>query len=147
MSSAVLGRFGDSTGRPFLEGRLIIPRLGITADISFLVDTGADISVLMPDDSVRIGLDFKDLPNSTSIGGVGGNANVFVEPAMVLLADAAAVHVFSINLGIMEEGAGRSPTPSLLGRDVLDRCRMTYCPTTPCLELEVISPTITAPIV
>lgn len=40
------GRFGDTTGAPYIEGRLILTRLNLTADISFLVDTGADYTVL-----------------------------------------------------------------------------------------------------
>jgi hypothetical protein len=47
---AIAGRFGDTTGRPYLEGRLVLPRLGKRGDFSFLVDTGADYTYLMPGD-------------------------------------------------------------------------------------------------
>jgi hypothetical protein len=34
------GRFGDTTGRSYIEGRLSLPRLTISDDISFIIDTG-----------------------------------------------------------------------------------------------------------
>lgn len=37
------GRFGDTSGRPYLEGRLFLPRLKLQGDISFIVDTGAEL--------------------------------------------------------------------------------------------------------
>jgi hypothetical protein len=33
------GRFGDTSGRPYIEGRLSLPRLGVVGDISFIFDT------------------------------------------------------------------------------------------------------------
>jgi hypothetical protein len=30
----ITGRFGDTSGRPFVEGRLFLPRLGISGDVS-----------------------------------------------------------------------------------------------------------------
>ena len=59
------GRFGDSTGRPYIEGRLIIPRLNIKSDMSFLVDTGADRSLLMPGDGRRLAIDYSKLGQPT----------------------------------------------------------------------------------
>jgi hypothetical protein len=36
------GRFDGISGRPYIDGRLSIPRLNLAADVSFLIDTGAD---------------------------------------------------------------------------------------------------------
>lgn len=41
------GRFGHASKRPYIQGRLFIPRLDIWSDISFLVDTGADKTTLL----------------------------------------------------------------------------------------------------
>ena len=55
------GRFGNTSGRPFLEGRLILPNRNLSFEISFLVDTGADDTILMPADGIRVGLDYGQL--------------------------------------------------------------------------------------
>jgi hypothetical protein len=57
----LLGRFGNTSGRPYLEGRLVLTRLGLAADISFIVDTGADKTVVMPLDGTRLGVDYANL--------------------------------------------------------------------------------------
>ncbi|MXZ46889.1 MAG: hypothetical protein F4Z08_07880 [Chloroflexi bacterium] len=43
------GRFGDTSGRPYVEGRVYFARFDLEGDISFLVDTGADASLLNPE--------------------------------------------------------------------------------------------------
>ncbi|GEM_PF-6635547 len=66
---ALIGQFEHATGQPHLEGRLILPRLNIRAKISFLVDTGADRTLLMPQDSLDMRLDYNQLAASAvSIG-------------------------------------------------------------------------------
>ncbi len=47
------GRFGHANKRPYIQGRLFIPRLEIWSDVSFLVDTGADKTSLLPADGSR----------------------------------------------------------------------------------------------
>lgn len=122
------GRFGDTTGRPYIEGRLLLPRLGLSADVSFLVDTGADATVLMPADVGQMGLDVGQLTNRSESVGVGGRSRQFVEPAAVMfLEDGRQLHAYFIDLRIAE-GAELLRLPSLLGRDVLDRWRMVYDP-------------------
>lgn len=59
------GRFGDTTGAPYIEGRLLIPRLKIDGYVSFLVDTGSDSTVLMQTDGARLGLNYSKLKNKT----------------------------------------------------------------------------------
>lgn len=66
------GRFGDTSGRPYLEGRLILPRLGIRSDISWCVDTGADRSLLLPADGTRMGIDYSKLTGEIPSVGIGG---------------------------------------------------------------------------
>ena len=56
------GRYGNTSGRPYLEARVILPNLKIGGDVSFIVDTGADRTVLMPIDVKRMGIDYKKLP-------------------------------------------------------------------------------------
>ena len=81
------GRFGNTTGRPYLEARLALPQLEVAGDISFLVDTGADHSVVMPIDAGRLAIPFNKLGNKVSSTGIGGTNNNFQERAILAFAD------------------------------------------------------------
>ena len=65
------GRFGGTTGRPYIEGRLFLPRLGIDGNISFLLDTGADSSILMPGDALRLKVPYDQLTGDSPAVGLG----------------------------------------------------------------------------
>ena len=67
------GRFGDTSGRPYMEGHVLLPRLGLSGNVSFIFDTGADTSLLMPLDAQRMGIDYGLLGNELSTLGIGGN--------------------------------------------------------------------------
>ena len=101
-----------------------LPRLRIRGYVSFLVDTGASGSVLMPADSKKLGIDFKKLINPTSSQGIGGFQKGFNETAVIALSDGKYVYGFDIELEIAERTKDNQHLPSLLGRDVLNRCRL-----------------------
>ena len=124
------GRFGNTSGRPYLEGRFIIPRLNIQSDISFLVDTGADSTVLLVDDARRIGIDYKKLKlsNRQSVG-ISGTTRHFKERAFVTFSEPGRfLYVYEIDLAITRPNPKLKKVPSLLGRNVIDNWRMTYNP-------------------
>ena len=122
------GFFDDAAGRPTLRGRLLVPRLNFLGDIYFLVDTGADTTLLAPDDGKRFGADYSRLSGAVSSQGTAGMTRSFVEPARVAFADAEGVvaYAYDIGLHILELDPGLATLPSLVGRDVLDRWRMVY---------------------
>jgi len=123
------GRFGDTSGRPYIEGRLILPRLGVRGDISFLVDTGADGSVLHPADGVLMGIEYSRLTNEESSLGIGGVSKSFAEPAVLAFSEPRRfIYVYNIQLSISPPRPEIMELPSLLGRDVLDRWQTTYAP-------------------
>ena len=123
------GRFGDTSGSPHLEGHLVIPHLGIATDVSFLVDTGADTTTLMPMDGDRLpGLyesdKFKGLDDA-NLGGIGGSAPGKVVGAHLFILDADYLHRFDIDLRVLVPTSDdHGEFPSLLGRDVLRRMKM-----------------------
>lgn len=95
------GRFGDTTGRPYLEGRLLIPRLGIDANISFLVDTGADTSLLSPADAFEMGVDYSLLTGETESLGTAGIAHNFTEPASIAFTEPGRyIYIYHVGLEI-----------------------------------------------
>ena len=135
------GRFGNTSGRPFIAGRLVIPRLGLYSDISFLVDTGADGTVLLVDDALKMRVDYSKLKlgDHDSIG-ISGTTRHYVEPAIVTFEEAGRrLHVYEIDLRITPNNPKLRRVPSLLGRDVLDRWRMSYNPSKGRVNFQVIS--------
>ena len=142
------GRFGDTTKRPYLEGRLVIPRLNISSDISFLVDTGADRTTLLPGDSAKVGLNYHDLRVSpVSSVGIGGYSQNYVERAFVAFAEKGrAVHLYNIEMQIVKPKEELMRSPSLLGRDILNNWLMRYSPKTNRLTFKVITADHTLPI-
>jgi hypothetical protein len=143
----LLGRFGDISGRPYLEGRVVIPRLGLRGDFSLLVDTGADATFLMPGDAITLGLDFgllRDL--DTGSVGAGGAISSYREPAVVAFADDANLYGYLVNVSIMAFRDDMLTLPSLVGRDLLHRWRMTYHYSASRLEFEVESADVVVPL-
>lgn len=142
------GRFGDTSGRPYVEGRLLFPRLALAANISFLVDTGADTSLLMPGDGTRMGLDYSLLAGDNEAVGVGGLTHNFTENALLaFLESRRTLYVYAIQLDV----APPTPDvpvdiPSLLGRDVLDRWAMSYNKARNRLAFRVLSADLVIPV-
>src|SRR5262245_10289854 len=64
--SMLNGWFEGASDAPFLEGRVSFPRPRIRSRISFLADTGADGTVIMPSDSQSLGIDFGALRYPTT---------------------------------------------------------------------------------
>ena len=124
----------DARGRPTIRARLIIPRLGVDGHINFLVDTGATVTSLHPDDGRRVGCPFDELRNPSNMAGVGGSNQYFREPAVVMLYGRDGTHTLDIELLVSkpQPSLASDPRPvvnrlpSLLGRDVLNRMRMGY---------------------
>ena len=134
------GRFGNTTGRPYIEGKLYLPRLSAQTNVSFLIDTGADLTTLMPADSNRMGLDYARLQLSeTTIGGIGGvEEDNYTEPAMVVFQGTNdALYCYALDLRIMPDKDYLVDMPSLLGRDILQHWIMTYAPPTDELTMQV----------
>jgi hypothetical protein len=141
------GRFGNTTGRPYIEGRLILPRLNVESDVSWCVDTGADRSLLMPGDGERIGLDYTKFTRETESVGVGGISRDYLESAWLVFADPGrSLYAYALDLEISPPSSEITDLPSLLGRDVLHRWRMSYKFARKRLVFEVLSADVVIPI-
>ena len=133
------GRFGDTSGRPYMEGHVLLPRPGWSGNVSFIFDTGADTSLLMPLDAQRMGINYGLFENERSTLGVGGASENFVESAYLAFVGDEALYGYKIELHICKPAEELMAVPSLLGRDIIDQWRVIY--DKPALELlaEVIS--------
>jgi hypothetical protein len=121
------GRFGNTSGRPFFSAVLSIPSLGIAGPISFLLDTGADCTVLMPTDAQRLGLNHSLLAKRAESYGVGGQSLDYDIEAIVSITDPGVkAYAWFIDLRVMDPHPALEPAPSLLGRDIIQHWRLTY---------------------
>jgi hypothetical protein len=117
------GRFGNTSGAPYLEARISFPRLRVRGLVSFLVDTGADGTVFMPADSKKIGIDFRNLINPTTSEGIGGAAQGFNEIAVLSFSDRRYIYSYLLKIEISVPTRHNHRFPSLLGRDLLKQWR------------------------
>ena len=126
----LIGRF-DAFGRPYIEGRIEIPRLGLAADISFLVDTGADFTTLAPHHAQAMGINYDLLEESSGVVvGIGGESRPHHAAAEIMFVDGDTLRRYGITLHILSLEAAPDGIPSLLGRDVLRHWVMKYSPPT-----------------
>jgi hypothetical protein len=135
----LIGRFGHTSGRPYFESRVVLPHLKVAGNVSFLFDTGADKSLLMPLDAQRCGIDYNVLQRTEPTTGVGGQMECYVESALVAFADSDELCIYSIEIGISPAAPEIMRLPSLLGRDVIDRWRVLYDKPNTTLTAEVIA--------
>ena len=124
----------------------MLPRLGKKGNVSFIFDTGADTSLLMPLDGQRMGIDYGRFQKEGTSLGIGGTSENYIESAFVgvcwrLLAFVGdeALYGYEIELRVCKPSEDLMTIPSLLGRDIIDRWRVTYDKSALELLAEVIS--------
>jgi hypothetical protein len=135
----IRGRFGDTSGAPYVEAHVSFTRLAVRGLVSFLVDTGADGTVFMPADSIKMGIDFANLVDPTISEGIGGQSEGFNERAVLTFSDRRFIYSYVLKVEIPKPTRHNQRFPSLLGRDILDcwrfvmdssRDRVTFTPLT-----------------
>lgn len=118
----IRGYFGGPPGRlrPFVIATITLPSLRLAGLVHFLVDTGADSTLLAPRDVLTLGLDLRGLPHDIPSTGVGGRTPTVSTEATITL----DTLTFTTLLRILTPTTQRqqrllSTIPSLLGRDLL----------------------------
>lgn len=114
------------TGWPRVKARLLLPRLGVSGPVDFLVDTGAATSVLHPDDGIALNCPFNDLLFPMAFEGVGGTHTYCRETAVIEFDDSGAEIGLRLELAVAKPHPLVDKLDSLLGRDILNRLRMEY---------------------
>lgn len=118
----------------------------ISSFVSFLVDTGADRSMVGPADAMRMGVRYDLLENSSLITGIGGVKTVYLEHAILGFAGSSHLHLYELPVGLTEHDSDLEGVPSLLGRDILDRWKIVYCRPDNILSFEVRTADSSVPI-
>ena len=112
----IRGRFlttGDRT-RPVLRRIVAFPGYenARIIQVTFLVDTGADRSLLSPRDAIRTRLDFAALEAGETSRGIGGETSTLLVESKIHVQG----HTIPLTLSIPEV---QRPIPSVLGRDFM----------------------------
>ncbi len=120
----IRGRMLGLSGRrrPYVSGEIAIPFLSVEGNVDLLVDTGADTTLLAPNDAQALGIDVSRLQQGTRTRGVGGDTPTASVQAMPILDNST----FSLTLRILaprdrSQQQALSSIPSLLGRDILSQ--------------------------
>ena len=126
----IRGEVDYPSGAPYVEGLLDLPGLNVSAEITFLVDTGTDATSLLPYDLALLGVDYARLPGRQSRSeGIGGAVSAKKVPAVIsFVGDRGNMYVYRMEISVLEPKAELSRWPSLLGRDLLRYWRMRYSP-------------------
>ncbi len=117
----IRGFYRETAGirRPFITARVSIPSQNISDDVHFLVDTGADVSLLAPVDVVRLCIDLGRLPRMAPSAGIGGLAATASADASLTLDSLGYDVRLRLLLPERRQQKVLSRIPSLLGRDIL----------------------------
>jgi len=106
---------------PFVRVAVALPRLSVVRQVDMLVDSGADITTLQPQDSLLLLEEpqFSELVEQHEVQGIGGFTNFFREDAAIgLLLRDKRICWIPIVIDIAELDAP-SGLPSVLGNDVM----------------------------
>lgn len=118
--------------RPYVDVELFIEGASSGFDIRFLIDTGADDTILHPRDIQRpdappLTLPFGDHPEGRQIGGVGGGSYIIPVSARLLFqTDSGDGRLWQVaRVWVAQPTDANRRLPSLLGRDLLQHFRLT----------------------
>ena len=120
----------EDTPAPYVRVRVHPWHTGHSAELDFLVDTGAYATVLHPDDVDRMGIDVGSLVGrETQASGIGGSMSYISVDAVLSMYDgqAGTWRGFPVRLDVSTRHSDADDgLPSLLGRDVLNRCNCNF---------------------
>ena len=114
-------------GLPVIECNVFLPRFGLIGQVTFLVDTGSDTTILHSDAAADLDCPFDLLDNPVEFISAGGTLLYYMEPAMLSFIDSdGGTWEFEIDISIAKPDPVTNDLASLLGRDLLNQMRMDY---------------------
>jgi hypothetical protein len=117
-------------GRPYVTGFVVLPRLIIDGEVAFLVDTGADTTVIYPRDAERLRLSHEQVFADSNVVfsvGIGGGVEEYLEGGFAMIQhDDGKWDQMLAPLHFAVPSAAYALIPSLLGRDVLSYYKLVF---------------------
>ena len=138
----VIQGYFDPTGPPHVQAYIVVPGLQPAPEaITLLLDTGADNTFIQPAGARILGISTRNLVPTGTTRGIGGTIRYSTVPAFIAFQERpwlwrrTRLVYFQTELAIAMPDHGNRNLPSLLGRDIIDRCRILYDKTESKLQL------------
>jgi len=124
-------------GCAFIEARLVSKSLQLDEKVSFLIDTGASRTTLLDKDALWLGIRYDKLTLSkSSLTGIGGSVPCLVILDSILIFRSSKEDInIKLPVIVAKHPLERMDThlktlilrlPSILGRDVINRYKLTF---------------------
>ena len=132
----------DPAGRPYVRAYVVVPGLQPAPKaLALLLDTGADNTFIQPAGARILGISTQNLSPTGTSRGIGGTISYATVPAFIAFQERpwprrkTRLVYFQTELAVAVPDRGNRNLPSLLGRDVIDRCQLLYDKTRGKLQL------------
>ena len=133
---------GVTNGRPVITARVLIPRLGLQADVDFLVDTGSQTTLINPSGQRRLGVSALRhfAGRQASVGrGLGGRHSHYSEPCdLYFMADDDNYEHLRETIRFARPSLSNANLRSLLGVDLLRNFRFVFEPRAGLVTLDTL---------
>jgi predicted aspartyl protease len=138
-----IGRYVGTSLRPMIEAHVSIPSINAGGFVQFLIDTGADCTTITPADGRRLRVEYSRLTREDHSMGYSGSTMDFVCDGTIVFAEIGVVeYEFDVELRLARPNPDTPELlmlPSLLGRDVLNRWKLTFDPADRTITADVLS--------
>jgi hypothetical protein len=125
MTERIRSTVFDSAGRPFVVGSVWIPARTSPLRVRFLLDTGADCTILSDADFLRaFGHAPKGQGETIEVEGLGKSLALPAQHVVVGFRTKSHLLQYDVKAGILPGNLPNQDIPSLLGRDVVNRWRI-----------------------
>ena len=106
--------------RPYIDVTVTSPDAGnLSIDLPFVIDTGADRTLVSPFDGQRLcrrlGVEMQSLPRGNPVGGIGGAVQTKVVRTTLVIGS----YRTTMDIPIIDTPPSPYDMPSLIGRDII----------------------------